>query len=212
MMTSLFVRSSFAVVVVFIITSQLNVIEVSGHGYLIEPPQRSSAWRAGFQTPVNNADNNLNCGGAQRQQANGGKCGVCGDAFNVPSPRPNEIGGQYGRGVIVRNYVAGQTVNMSFVITTAHGGYYEFRLCPFRESPQRPTTQRCLDRFLLTVNNGRQTRYVPPQNNVAKSFFVPVKLPDRVACERCVIQWTWNAGNGDDYVNCADVRISRATG
>jgi hypothetical protein len=36
---------------------------VTGHGRLLEPPSRSSMWRAGFQNPTNYDDNALNCGG-----------------------------------------------------------------------------------------------------------------------------------------------------
>ena len=37
---------------------------VHGHGRLLEPPSRSSAWRLGFNTPPNYDDNQLFCGGA----------------------------------------------------------------------------------------------------------------------------------------------------
>ena len=37
--------------------------ESLGHGRLVEPPGRSSAWRFGFNTPINERDNDLNCGG-----------------------------------------------------------------------------------------------------------------------------------------------------
>lgn len=34
-----------------------------GHGRLIDPPARSTAWRFGFHTPVNYNDNEVFCGG-----------------------------------------------------------------------------------------------------------------------------------------------------
>jgi len=49
---------SFAVVM---IASLLP--SVMGHGYLMKPPQRSSAWRYGFPTLQNFDDNSLFCGG-----------------------------------------------------------------------------------------------------------------------------------------------------
>lgn len=55
----------------------------NGHGRLIEPPSRSSAFRYGFQTPPNYNDHELYCGGFARQQRNGGKCGECGDAWGI---------------------------------------------------------------------------------------------------------------------------------
>lgn len=36
---------------------------VYGHGYLIDPPSRSSEWRLGFKNPINYNDNGLSCGG-----------------------------------------------------------------------------------------------------------------------------------------------------
>ncbi len=48
----------FVVVVIFAET-------VSGHGRLALPPSRSSAWRFGFNTTINNNDAALNCGGAE---------------------------------------------------------------------------------------------------------------------------------------------------
>lgn len=58
---------------------------VEGHGRLIEPPSRATMWRYGFDTPPNYNDHELYCGGYSRQwQSNGGKCGICGDAWDLP--------------------------------------------------------------------------------------------------------------------------------
>lgn len=40
-----------------------NICEIFGHGYMIDPPNRSSAWRKGFDTPKNHDDNGIYCGG-----------------------------------------------------------------------------------------------------------------------------------------------------
>lgn len=39
------------------------MMKVEGHGRLLEPVGRSSAWRLGFNTPHNYNDNALYCGG-----------------------------------------------------------------------------------------------------------------------------------------------------
>lgn len=58
---------------------------VESHGRLIEPPSRATMWRYGFDTPPNYNDHELYCGGYSRQwQNNGGKCGICGDAWDMP--------------------------------------------------------------------------------------------------------------------------------
>lgn len=57
---------------------------LNGHGRLIEPPSRASAWRYGFNTPHNYNDHELYCGGFTRQWVkNEGRCGVCGDAWDA---------------------------------------------------------------------------------------------------------------------------------
>lgn len=49
----------------------VTVIEfslVAGHGYICDPPGRSSMWRkecGGFSTPTNVNDMGLNCGGIE---------------------------------------------------------------------------------------------------------------------------------------------------
>ncbi|GFS93653.1 chitin-binding type-4 domain-containing protein, partial [Nephila pilipes] len=97
------------IIVIFIFTHLSS--RASGHGSLVETPSRSSMWRFGFKTKPNYNDNELFCGEYTVQwQRNGGKCGVCGDAWHLPKPRPNEDGGVYGRGIIVRNYNPGLVV------------------------------------------------------------------------------------------------------
>ncbi|GFQ64705.1 chitin-binding type-4 domain-containing protein [Trichonephila clavata] len=85
------------------------VQSIWGHARLMEPPSRSSMWRHGYDTPKNYDDDGLYCGGMHTQwKINGGKCGVCGDPWHLEVPRPNENGGKYGNGIIVRTYKPGQ--------------------------------------------------------------------------------------------------------
>lgn len=49
-------------------------------------------------------------------EQNGGQCGVCGDAYNLRSPRPHEAGGEYGKGIISRRYAAGQVINFKQLV------------------------------------------------------------------------------------------------
>lgn len=37
-----------------------------------------------------------------QHEQNKGKCGPCGDDYSIPQPRPNENGGKYGTGLIVK--------------------------------------------------------------------------------------------------------------
>lgn len=47
--------------ITLLIISVLTLI--AGHGRMISPPGRSTAWRFGFPTPVNYNDHETNCGG-----------------------------------------------------------------------------------------------------------------------------------------------------
>lgn len=127
-----------------------------GHGRLIEPPSRASAWRYGFQTPPNYNDHELYCGGFSRQyERNGGKCGVCGDPWDVQPPRPHEFGGVFGQGVVVRRYAPAAVATIRIELTASHFGFFEFRLC----SNYRNTTQECLDRKVLRLASSYKTGY-----------------------------------------------------
>ena len=49
---------------------------------------------------------------------NGGKCGICGDAYD--RPREHEAGGKYATGTIVRSYRAGQVMPILIQITSKY--------------------------------------------------------------------------------------------
>lgn len=40
-----------------------TVIDLQGHGMLLDPPARNTGWRRFIRIPVNRDDNALNCGG-----------------------------------------------------------------------------------------------------------------------------------------------------
>ena len=93
----------------------------------------------------------LHCG--LRILVQGGKCGVCGDAYGDVEPRQHEDGGKYGKGIITAQYQPGfepslihkflwnqiefstlkkpgQVIQTSTQITAHHKGFVEFKLCP----------------------------------------------------------------------------------
>lgn len=205
----------------FIFTIFHIITEISGHGRLVEPPSRSSMWRFGFKTKPNYNDNELFCGGYSVQwQRNGGKCGVCGDAWHLPTPRPNEAGGTYGRGIIVRKYKPGQIIKSTVDITANHRGFFEFKLCP-HNNPRTVVTQDCLDQHLLELADGSGTKYYPSAGT--GPFTVQLRIPDHMQCSQCVFQWTYTAGNNwgrcengsssvgcgpqETFRGCADVAV-----
>ena len=198
--------------------------EVFSHGRLIEPPARTSAWRFGFGTPANYNDHETNCGGFSRQWSkNGGRCGMCGDAWDLPTPRDGEAGGKYGRGVVVRNYSPGQTIKISVDITANHKGYFQFRLCP-QSNPNRPASESCFKMNILKISGGGDKFYIGTGTG---THSVHVQLPAGVKCATCVLQWQYVAGNNwgtcpdgsgqvgcgpqEEFRACADISIGQGS-
>ena len=74
----------------------------------------------------------------------GGKCGICGDAWG-DNPRQHEApGGKYANGIITRTYTSGQDISVKVQITANHKGYFEFKLCP-NNNLSEDKDQSCFD-------------------------------------------------------------------
>ncbi|RUS86685.1 hypothetical protein EGW08_005559 [Elysia chlorotica] len=184
-----------------------------GHGYMIDPPARSSMWRVGFNTPVNYNDNALRCGGSRTS------CGVCGDS--VDSARDHETGGRFATGTIAKSYKQGDEVNLRITVTANHQGWFYFNLCA-RDDPSQPETEECLDRVPLKLADGRNR--FPLRPRVFGVVNIRVKLPEDISCSHCVLRWKWITGNSwgrdpqtgegclgcgaqEQFYGCADVNI-----
>ncbi|GFS09714.1 cell wall integrity and stress response component 4-like [Elysia marginata] len=154
-----------------------------GHGYMIDPPARSSMWRVGFNTPVNYNDNALRCGGSRTT------CGVCGDA--VEGPRDHETGGLFATGIIAKDYREGEEINIRVTVTANHQGWFYFHLCD-REDASQPETEDCLNRTPLYLADGRHR--FPLRERIFGVVNIRVKLPDEVTCSHCVLRWKWITG------------------
>ena len=215
-------------VVIFVIP------EASCHGRLIDPPARSTAWRYGYDTPINYDDNALFCGGFSRQwnQVNKGRCGICGDPFDAKIKDHELPNGKYTKPLrITGNYSQGEEILVKVQLTATHKGFFEFRLCP-ETSMQKEVTQECLDKNLLkmikkkgTVLGDDLTKFYITED-YPRVYSIPVILPSNVTCDRCVLQWTYTCGNNwgrcpdgtgrlgcgpqETFRGCSDVTISAA--
>ncbi|KAL3885458.1 hypothetical protein ACJMK2_025514 [Sinanodonta woodiana] len=204
--------------VIFLV--MLLLVEVKGHGMLMQPPSRSSMWRLGYVNPQNYNDNSLYCGGFAHRVRLGNKCGVCGDPWD--GPRDNEAGGKYANGIITAHYKPGQEITIRVTITASHMGWFEFRLCP-NNDVKKVVKQECLDKYLLPMADGSGTRYVLKESRVG-DFIIRAKLPDGLTCIQCVLQWKWKTGNSwgidpdtgrgcvgcgeqEEFYGCSDVAI-----
>ena len=205
-----------------ILAASLVISLVSGHARLVEPPSRASMWRYGFDTPPNYNDNEGFCGGFFVQwEENGGRCGLCGDAWNAEVREHEAPGGKFATGTIVRDYTIGQTIDVSVEVTANHLGSFTFRLCRAPSAEQDPT-QECLDQHLLTTSTGEKEWELP--SNATGMFDLQVVLPENYQCEQCVLQWTWRVANGwgvcsdgsqgmgcgiqEHFRACSDVKIA----
>ncbi|KAG5875935.1 hypothetical protein JTB14_036468 [Gonioctena quinquepunctata] len=220
--TSIAFRMKIGTFVLLALTTFIS--ESNGHGRLIEPPSRASAWRYGFNTPHNYNDHELFCGGFTRQWVkNEGKCGVCGDPWDSKTPRAHEFGGTYGQGIIVRKYAVGSIITIRIELTAIHNGYFEFSICPNYQNP----TQDCLDQNILKLVKTQEnvedkgSRYFPKDGN--KVYEMKFRLPNK-SCEHCLLQWRYIAGNNwgtctngtgaigcgpqEEFRACADITIA----
>ena len=203
----------------------LNVIVlVLGHGRLIYPASRNSAWRYGFDTPRQDTDNELNCGGFSVQwKTNKGKCGVCGDAYHYkPGKALYTHPGKYATKTITKTYKEGQVIEVLVDVTSNHQGYFRFSVGKIGTPP---ITQEKL-KHILKQPNGKTKWFIDSKAN--EVFKIKLKLPRGLTCDHCVMQWWWNVGNSwgcdgprdcgmgkgeqETFVNCADIRITKSDG
>lgn len=84
---------------------------------------------------------------AVQWKQNEGKCGVCGDSWNEPTPRLHESGGFYDTGLIGGRYAQGQIIDVNIELTANHQGYFELRLCPLSTDSENTEDQDCFDRY-----------------------------------------------------------------
>lgn len=120
------------------------------------------------------------CGGMSHQyKVNDGKCGVCGDPFDLPLPRPYEFGGEMCDGIIVRKYDPGELITIKIDLVSYHFGYFEFKLCDNTND-----SQECFDKNVLKIASGRpwnaiksdtEYRYYP--RNGVRIYELDLQLP-----------------------------------
>jgi len=185
----------------FFISSLLGIFiagHVQGHGRLVNPPSRASMWRFGFDNPPDYNDNEGFCGGFNVQwDQNEGRCGICGDNW-ADEIREHEAPNRYANGIIAAEYQSGQEIDVTVDLTANHFGHFTFKLCP-AESLEEDPEQDCFDANVLTVLPDDEDRYNVTDSRTG-DFVVKVQLPD-IECDRCILQWTYTAGNNWGWCN-----------
>lgn len=159
----------------------------AGHGYLANPPARNVVFNSDYCPQC------LNAGGPWKVFGDGhpAKYGVCGDAFD--EPKNHEAGGRYAatQPAVFKRF---DSFVAKVVLTANHLGRWSLRLCRRRpDDAATPETQRCFDAHLLRrVDGSGPHTYVLPG---VDSYEVHYRLPRRVVCQHCVLQWLYETGN-----------------
>jgi hypothetical protein len=209
---------------------------VFGHGYLVEPPGRSSYHVLAAENPEidqslvtpNYNHNGLFCGGFSTQIGNDYKCGVCGDNYSDFRPRENELGGRYGQtGLIPRTYQQGDLVDLKVKLTAHHKGFFSFKICPILDG-QTTEDEACFnsDESQVSLENG-DTKLDVTTKIESKNYLTTMVLPDDLYCDHCVLQWRYHTGNSwgcddtgcdvgngqqEEFYGCADIKIEQRSG
>lgn len=147
-----------------------------------------------------------------------GYCGLCGDSPRAPTPRPHELNGTYGQGVIVKEYISQHFVEISVQITANHLGHFEFEICNLDKYGEESET--CFGENQLDVIEGGKKHYIGSKGNLLPTTVV---IPIDLKCNHCVLRWIYRGGNNwgvcedgsgavgcgaqETFVNCADIKI-----
>ncbi|KAL5290355.1 hypothetical protein ACFFRR_009976 [Megaselia abdita] len=181
-----------------VVLALLEIQHVSGHGMLMEPVNRGSRWRLNNTAPKNYQDNGNYCGNIQSQHDKyDGKCGFCGDDYGLPAPRPHELGGTFGEGIIVNTYTTGQIIPIDVKISAPHRGYFIFHVCNLDLNGAE--SEECFDANPVKYDDGNLQHFPP---NSGGNYYLKLQLPSDLFCHHCVLRWTWITGNR--YGTCSD--------
>ncbi|KAJ9589726.1 hypothetical protein L9F63_017065 [Diploptera punctata] len=192
------------------------------HGMMMDPINRSSMWRLGFDNPPNYTDMGLYCGEIMQDwEENNWKCGLCGDAYSDPIPRANENTGYYGNGIIVAEYKAGSTITATIDLTQNHWGHFYFHLCPLASKTELET-EECFEAHPVSIADGDP--YYTLTSHDSGNYTIDLTLPAGLTCQQCVLRWTYVAANSwgtcingtqdtgcgpqETFRSCSDITIS----
>ena len=152
----------------------------------------------------------------------GGKCGICGDAYDAQVKDHEAPYGKYANGIIVETYHSGEIIPVSIQITANHKGKFYFHLCPNDNIHQDPT-EDCFETTPLSIYPSGESAYVLP-DQMSRTYTFQLKLPKDLTCQQCILRWTYRTGNHWGYENgnpkgclgcgpqeffkaCSDIRI-----
>ena len=116
-------------------------MRVSGHGIVWKPVSRTSAWKAGYNTPAYYTHTGVQCGGRHFDKVTPKTCNICGG-------RPGTstfVSDRYATGTITGTYKSGGTIKLEYEATANHMGYFLVKLC-VNNKPRASPPQSCFDK------------------------------------------------------------------
>ena len=117
-------------------------------------------------------------------------CGVCGDSLAMPEPRPHELGGKYGGGVIVQTYPKNFLIWIGAKLTANHLGYYYIDVCNL-DKYQKESKECFAENGPLMFVHGSTKFEVGSESGWLNTTAI---APTNFTCRRCVLRWTYVAG------------------
>ncbi|KAK7080205.1 hypothetical protein SK128_023795 [Halocaridina rubra] len=175
------------------------------------PPQSRGRYHFAMETTSN-------CGGFDRQWfQNQGRCGPCGDPWDIAVPRPHETRGRYGRGIIVANYTQAQckssddwnSLSEEIVNANLIHSLKDTRSVSLSANME-PTSRRGVMSIGLFPNEEGVTELNVNLTGTLGQVTHFLTLPREVTCGACVIQWRYVTDQGrsrSEYRACADVTV-----
>ena len=86
-----------------------------------------------------------------------------------------------------------QEIGIAVELTTQHGGWFEFRICP-NNDVTTPATHECLNNNLLPLADGTGSRIYLQIKGPIGFYNTTLLLPMGLSCTQCVLQWKWHTG------------------
>jgi len=118
-------------------------------------------------------------------------------------------------GEIQASYTAGDTIEVAWVVSVNHRGWYQYRLCL-----DGSDTEECFKKTPLRFEDGASWHELPfpcttctgdagDHGGRSPLMVDRVVIPSDAECDRCTLSWRWDAySESTIFTSCADVSVS----
>jgi len=118
-------------------------------------------------------------------------------------------------GKVSATWKAGSIVEVAWVVSVNHKGYYQYRLCL-----DGSDTEECFKKTPLKFEDGKLWHWLdspcstcngtaPDHGASVPRLADRIVIPDNVQCDRCTLGWRWDAYmESTIFTGCADVTVT----